>query len=105
MKIFIRSHPQHSLDPPHSEGVRDVSKWSSKMREPMEKVYGPEYFAELWSQWIDGVLRIFNERKGDICTDELASIEAETLILHGAKDPMIAAEHVPFLRKAIKRTR
>lgn len=75
------------------------------MRVPMEKVYGPEYFAELWSQWIDGVLRIFHERNGNICKDDLASIQADTLILHGAKDPMTASEHIPFLRNSIKRTR
>lgn len=72
------------------------------MREPMEKVYGAEYFAQLWSEWIDGVLRIFNERNGNICKDDLSSIKAKTLILHGAKDPMIASEHIPFLRKSIK---
>lgn len=74
------------------------------MREPMEKVYGIECFAQLWSEWIDGMLNIYKQNDGNICKNELAQIQAKTLILHGAKDPMIAAEHIPFLRKFIRNT-
>lgn len=83
-------------------GIRDVSKWSAKMREPMEKVYGVDYFPQLWSEWIDGMLNIYKINNGDICKTELNRIQAKTLILHGAKDPMVAAEHIPFLRKSIQ---
>lgn len=83
------------------ESIRDVSKWSQKMREPMEKMYG-EGFKQLWNDWIDTLLKIYKERNGDICKDHLAKIICPTLIVHGAKDPMIAHEHVPYLKEHIK---
>lgn len=32
------------------ENIRDVSKWSAKMREPLERLYGPEYFKDNWEK-------------------------------------------------------
>ncbi|XP_049535344.1 valacyclovir hydrolase [Anopheles darlingi] len=84
------------------EDIRDVSKWSARMREPMEKVYGVEYFPKLWSAWVDGLLQIHKECEGDICSRKLSKIKAPTLIVHGAKDPMIIPEHVPYLLNNIK---
>ncbi|XP_040156889.1 valacyclovir hydrolase [Anopheles arabiensis] len=86
------------------EGIRDVSKWSARMREPMEQVYGVEHFPKLWSAWVDGLLRIHHERKGDICSGSLKHIKAPTLVVHGAKDPMIIPDHVPYLLNNIKNT-
>lgn len=85
-------------------GIRDVSKWSAKMREPMEKIYGIEYFPQLWSEWIDGMKQLYERNNGDICSNDLAKITAKTLIVHGTKDPMILPQHVPFLRENIKST-
>lgn len=84
------------------ESIRDVNKWSERMREPMEKVYGKEGFATLWSDWVDALLKIYNEKEGNLCKDELRKITAQTLVLHGAKDPMIVPEHVPYLLNNIK---
>ncbi|XP_055304438.1 valacyclovir hydrolase [Sitodiplosis mosellana] len=86
------------------ESIRDVSKWSAKMREPLEKMYGVEYFPQLWSEWIDGMKQLYDKNNGDICKNDLAEITAKTLIVHGAKDPMILPQHVPFLRENIKST-
>lgn len=74
------------------------------MREPMEKMYGAEGFSKLWGDWIDVFGKISKINNGDICSKDLSKITARTLIVHGLKDPMIAAEHVPFLRKNIKNT-
>lgn len=74
------------------------------MRAPMEKLYGAEGFAKMWSDWVDVFGRILKEKNGNICRDQLAQIKAATLIMHGRKDPMIAAEHIPYLRKNIKYT-
>lgn len=82
--------------------IRDVSKWSAKMRGPMEKVYGVEYFAQLWSEWIDAMIQLYEKNNGNICKELLGDIKAKTLIVHGAKDPMVLAEHIPFLRKSIQ---
>lgn len=70
----------------------------------MEKLYGAEDFAKMWSDWVDVYVRILKEKNGDICSGALSKIVAPTLIVHGVKDPMIAAEHIPFLRKHIKNT-
>lgn len=84
------------------DGIRDVSKWSEKMRAPLEKLYGAEYFKENWEKWVDTFKKIYEEKNGDLCKGFLANIKAETLILHGEKDPMLAKEHVPYLLKNIK---
>lgn len=75
------------------------------MRQPLEDIYGAEGFARLWSDWIDGFHAIARcSADGDICREALPQIRCATLIVHGAKDPMIAAEHVPYLRQHIART-
>uniref|UniRef100_A0A0K8W8L2 Valacyclovir hydrolase n=1 Tax=Bactrocera latifrons TaxID=174628 RepID=A0A0K8W8L2_BACLA len=82
--------------------IRDVQKWSQRNRETMEKVYGVEGFPKLWSAWVDAVVAIYKERKGDFCCTEVTQIKAPTFILHGKKDPMISAEHIPYLKELIK---
>ncbi|XP_065072970.1 valacyclovir hydrolase isoform X1 [Ochlerotatus camptorhynchus] len=86
------------------ENIRDVSKWSARMREPMEKVYGTEGFPKIWSAWVDGMINMYKQRNGDICREVLDKIRAPTFILHGAKDPMIVPEHVPYLQNSIADT-
>lgn len=85
--------------------IRDVSKWSARMREPMEKVYGVERFAELWAEWVDAASAFYTDRSGDFCKKEVELIKAPTFILHGKKDPMVADEHIPYLRERIKNVR
>uniref|UniRef100_A0A0K8UJ20 Valacyclovir hydrolase n=1 Tax=Bactrocera latifrons TaxID=174628 RepID=A0A0K8UJ20_BACLA len=82
--------------------LRDVQKWSQRNREAMEKVYGVEGFPKLWSAWVDTVIEIYKVRKGDYCCTEVSQIKAPTFLLHGKKDPMISAEHIPYLRERIK---
>lgn len=84
------------------QNIRDVSKWSARMREPMEKVYGVERFAELWAEWVDAASAFYTKRNGDFCKQEVEQIKAPTFILHGKKDPMVAGEHIPYLREHIK---
>jgi valacyclovir hydrolase len=83
------------------DGIRDVSKWSARMREPLEKLYGAEYFKTKWAEWVDTFKAIHKEKNGDLCKKFLKQITAETLILHGEKDPMLAKEHVPYLLQHI----
>lgn len=84
------------------EKMRDVSTWSKRMREPLEAIYGIQGFADIWAKWIDAALSIYHERKGNICKEDVPKIQAPTFILHGKKDPMVAAEHIPYLRKHLK---
>lgn len=44
--------------------VRDVSKWSARMRQPMEEVYGAEVFAKTWEAWVDGIAQFAKRPEG-----------------------------------------
>jgi len=82
------------------EAVADVSQWSPRMRQPMEEVYGVEGFPRLWSEWVAAYLD-FWARGGDICSEEVHKVSCPTLVIHGAKDAMVAEEHVHFLHETI----
>lgn len=84
--------------------IRDVSKWSEKMREPLVKLYGLDGLQKLWNNWCDAMSEIY-KNGGNICKDLLVNITCPTLILHGDKDPMVAAEHPEYLAKHIKGSR
>ncbi|KAK3854783.1 hypothetical protein Pcinc_038758 [Petrolisthes cinctipes] len=83
-------------------GIRDVNKWSERMRAPLEAVYGKEYFKAAWEGWVDILTKIFKEKDGDLCREDLAKISCPTLIVHGAKDPMVPLYHPHYLRDNIK---
>lgn len=70
----------------------------------MKQMYGVEYFPQLWSEWIDAMKQLYETNNGDICKGALANITAHTLIVHGAKDPMVLSQHIPFLREHIRST-
>ena len=83
--------------------VADVSKWSARMRKPMEDVYGVDYFPKLWSEWINGIMAIANSSSDkNICRELLPKIKCPTLVIHGNKDAMVAPEHPEYLHKNIK---
>uniref|UniRef100_A0A1B6CBH7 AB hydrolase-1 domain-containing protein n=1 Tax=Clastoptera arizonana TaxID=38151 RepID=A0A1B6CBH7_9HEMI len=82
-------------------GIRDTTKWSEKMRKPMENIYGQEYFAKMVSVWVDTLLDIGKTNGGDICKSSLSNIIAPTLVLQGDKDPVVPIEHAEYLAKNI----
>jgi len=82
-------------------GIRDINKWSEKMRTPMIQMYGEDYFKKMWSDWIDGVLRLYEKQNGDLCKQALPKIKCPTLIIHGAKDAMVLPEHPVYLKQNI----
>ncbi|XP_071552999.1 valacyclovir hydrolase [Panulirus ornatus] len=84
------------------EGLRDLDKWSEKMRAPLEATYGKEYFKTAWEGWVDGYADMYYKNDGDICKGDLAKIVCPTLIIHGAKDPLISMEHCYYLKENIK---
>ncbi|XP_056233675.1 valacyclovir hydrolase [Seriola aureovittata] len=94
---------QHDLE--LYDAVRDVSKWSARMRQPMEEVYGAEVFAKTWDGWVDGIARFAKRPEGSICMELLPLITCPTLIIHGEKDPMVPSFHPQYLLKHIKGSR
>ncbi|XP_070765545.1 valacyclovir hydrolase [Enoplosus armatus] len=97
---FISQHDLELYD-----AVRDVSKWSARMRKPMEEVYGAEVFAETWEAWVDGITQFKERPEGSICMELLPQISCPTLIIHGEKDPMVPSIHPQCLLKHIKGAR
>ncbi|XP_018526383.1 valacyclovir hydrolase [Lates calcarifer] len=87
------------------DAVRDVSKWSARMRQPMEEVYGAEVFAKTWEAWVDGIAQFAKRPEGSICMELLPLITCPTLIIHGEKDPMVPSFHPQHLLKHIKGSR
>jgi valacyclovir hydrolase len=79
--------------------IRDVSQWSTRALEPMRRVYG-EDLQTMWDGYIGGLERIYAQG-GDIYQSQLGSVRCPALILHGAKDPLVGAEHPEVLRKGI----
>ncbi|XP_074524696.1 valacyclovir hydrolase [Halichoeres trimaculatus] len=87
------------------EAVRDVSKWSARMRKPLEEVYGAEKFAKNWEGWVDGIKQFATKPDGSICIELLPLISCPTLIIHGEKDPLVPTFHAQFLSRHIKGSR
>ena len=83
------------------EAIRDLSKWSQKMRDPLEQEYGKEGLHELWNGWCDTVKGV-HQSDGNLCNNMLSDIKCPTLILHGMKDPMVPNFHPAHLLKNIK---
>uniref|UniRef100_A0AAR5Q3U3 AB hydrolase-1 domain-containing protein n=1 Tax=Dendroctonus ponderosae TaxID=77166 RepID=A0AAR5Q3U3_DENPD len=86
------------------EKIRDVSKWSSRMADPLIKLYTKDGLQEMWGSWCDTMVEIF-KNGGDICKSSLADIQCPTLILHGHKDPLVAQEHPMHLLENIRNAR
>lgn len=82
------------------ESIRDISTWSPKMRQPLLDIYG-ESLQSMWSGWMDSVREVIGKNNGDICKDELRKIQCPTLIVHGAKDPLVPSLHPEYLHKHI----
>lgn len=67
----------------------------------MIQVYGEDYFKKTWSNWVDGVLRLYEKQNGDLCKQVLSKIKCPTLIIYGARDAMVLAEHATYLKQNI----
>ncbi|XP_076132691.1 valacyclovir hydrolase [Alosa pseudoharengus] len=85
--------------------VRDVSRWSERMRRPMEEMYGAEYFRNTWGAWVDGISQFTHNPRGSICMELLPQISCPTLVVHGQKDPMVPSFHPQFLSEHIPNVR
>ncbi|XP_072267885.1 valacyclovir hydrolase [Pyxicephalus adspersus] len=85
--------------------VKDVANWSPKMRQPMEELYGKEYFANTFSAWVEAVSQFLDVSDGNICKHLVPLIDCPTLIIHGVKDPMVPSFHPKYLHQHIKNSR
>jgi len=81
--------------------MRDLNKWSERMRTPLIQVYGEDYFRKTTLDWIDAMLRLYKKQNGNLCKEVLSKIKCPTLIIHGAKDIMVLPEHSTYLKQNI----
>ena len=75
------------------------------MKAPLIKLYTEEGLQKMWNDWCDAVSEMYRKNNGNICAEVLGNITCPTLILHGNKDPMVAAEHPGHLASNIKGAR
>ena len=86
------------------EATRDVAaSWSDRMRTSLEAVYGDD-LQPMWSAACDAWAHIVEHDGGEVCRAEAAQIACPTLVLHGAKDPMVPEEHARFFEETIPAT-
>lgn len=81
--------------------IRDLSKWSDKMKEPLIKLYTEKGLQNMWNDWCNTMDQIYASG-GDICKTTLKNIKCPTLVLHGDKDPLVPLHHPLFLQESIK---
>nr|XP_023013620.1 valacyclovir hydrolase-like isoform X1 [Leptinotarsa decemlineata] len=81
--------------------MRDISRWSEKIKGPLVALYTEKELQKMWSKWCDTAEEFYN-KGGNICSNWLKLIQCPTLILHGDKDPMMSPEHPEFLFCNIK---
>ena len=88
------------------EKTRNVADWSPRMRVAMETIYG-EDFPEMWCEWMDAFVGVHFDpnRKGDLCTKELAQVKCPSLVVHGDKDVLCPKFHANFLSKQLPNCR
>ncbi|XP_076999662.1 serine hydrolase BPHL isoform X2 [Tamandua tetradactyla] len=87
------------------QGIRDISKWSERTRKPLETLYGHDYFAQMFEQWVETMRKFKDLPNGNICRHFLPLIQCPTLIVHGEKDPLTPRFHADFIHKHVKGSR
>lgn len=85
--------------------IRNIDTWSEKMRTPMVKLYGEEYFRETWEKWVDAFVNIYDNRRGNICIKEMKVMQCPVFVLHGMKDPMVDWFHPNFILSNVPNSR
>lgn len=83
-------------------GIRDVSTFPPFLLEALDKIYGHDMVVKIWSDWIDNMRRILVENDGNICKDEVKMIKANTLMVNGANDALVAKCHTTHLLNTIQ---
>jgi valacyclovir hydrolase len=85
------------------ERTRSICSWSPRMRASLEAIYG-DRLQDLWTGWCDAMARLL-EAGGEICRRRLERVQCPTLILHGARDPLVPEFHPQVFREGIRGSR
>jgi valacyclovir hydrolase len=82
------------------EAIRSLSAWSPRSLEALTPIYG-EGLGTIWDQYVSALIRLY-EAGGDLYRSRLVAISAQTLILHGDKDPLVPQFHAEILSQEIR---
>jgi valacyclovir hydrolase len=82
------------------EARRDVASWPPKVCAALTEIYGPDYWGDTWGQWCDVMGRL-HAAGGAVGIPPLEQIACPSLVLHGAKDPLIKARHAEAFQRQI----
>ncbi len=85
------------------DAIRKISTWSPRAAEAMRGVYGEE-LDDLWERYVCG-LEAIHAGGGDLYRALLSKIRCPTLILHGARDPLVPAVHPEAIHRGIAGSR
>jgi valacyclovir hydrolase len=83
--------------------IRKISAWSPRAAEAMRAIYG-EALDDLWDRYVAGQEALF-EAGGDLYQPLLAKVTCPTLVLHGAKDPLVPRLHPEAIHRGIAGSR
>ena len=83
--------------------IRKISAWSPRAAEAMRGVYGDD-LDDLWDRYVAGQEAMF-ARGGDLYRPLLAKVACPTLILHGARDPLVPGLHPQAVHRGIAGSR
>jgi valacyclovir hydrolase len=84
------------------ESVRDVTKWSERMRTERAAMHGGlEELQRLNDQATDAYIQIYEEQDGDVGVKALPKIQCPTLVVHGAKDVICDIHHAKYMAQQI----
>jgi valacyclovir hydrolase len=79
--------------------IRKVESWSPRAAESMRQVYGNELDA-MWEDYVSGLEAIFSAG-GNLYQELLPMVKSPTMILHGAKDPLVPAIHPEAIHRGV----
>ncbi|KAK0099161.1 hypothetical protein PV326_004320 [Microctonus aethiopoides] len=83
------------------KGIMNIDTWSERMRAPLLAMYGEDYFRKTWKAWVMAMMKLYEKNNGDICKKIVSQIQSPTMIIHGSRDVIVAAEHPIYLRENI----
>jgi valacyclovir hydrolase len=83
--------------------IRKISDWSPRAAEAMRAVYGEE-LDELWDRYVAGQEALY-AAGGDLYQLLLTDVNCPTLVLHGARDPLVPGLHPEAIHRGIAGSR
>jgi valacyclovir hydrolase len=83
--------------------IRKISDWSPRAAQAMRAIYGDDLDG-LWDRYVDGQVALF-QAGGNLYREQLTEVRCPTIVLHGARDPLVPAFHAQAIHAGIAGSR